>query len=72
MRMKKLSRDAVVAAIKKRQGKKSLRQFAVELGITPAFLCDIYKGRRSPGPKILEHFGIESHVVTTVEYSQPA
>lgn len=32
---------------------------AKKLGISPAYLCDLLKGKRQPGPKLLEALGLE-------------
>jgi transcriptional regulator with XRE-family HTH domain len=55
---KKLSHEDVVGILKDRQGVKSLRQFAEELGISAPYLSDIYHGNRSVGPVILEQIGL--------------
>ena len=65
---KTLKQDKVVEMLRKKQGKRSLRQFARDLGISAPYLSDIYKGRRNPGPAILSQIGIEKQVVT--EYFQ--
>jgi DNA-binding transcriptional regulator YdaS (Cro superfamily) len=33
--------------------------YAKELGVSPSYLCDILKGRREIGPKVLERMGME-------------
>jgi transcriptional regulator with XRE-family HTH domain len=48
--------------------KLSLRQYARTLNISAAYLSDVYRGRRDPGPALLEHLGLERKVVTTVTY----
>jgi transcriptional regulator with XRE-family HTH domain len=48
--------------------KLSLRQYAKTLNISAAYLSDVYRGRRDPGPALLEHLGLERKVVTTVTY----
>jgi hypothetical protein len=57
-----------VALLKKRQGPLSLRQFADEIGISAAFLSDIYNRKREPGWKALEYIGLEKIVRRVVEY----
>jgi len=48
--------------------KLSLRQYARTLNVSAAYLSDVYRGRRDPGPTLLEHLGLEKKVVTTVTY----
>lgn len=67
---KTLTHDKVIEMLKKRQGKKSLRSFATELGISAAYLSDLYKGRRSPGPAVLAHFGLCKQVTISTQYAQ--
>jgi transcriptional regulator with XRE-family HTH domain len=52
----------VIRELKARQGQRSLRQFARELGISAAYLSDIYLGRRGPGPKVLRPLGLGKRV----------
>lgn len=59
-----ITQDKVVGMLRKKQGKRSLREFARELGISAPYLSDIYKGRRNPGPAILDQFGIQKQVLT--------
>lgn len=35
---------------------------ARELGISPAYLCDILAGRREPGPSVLKALGLERKI----------
>jgi len=62
-----MDRDAVVAKLKAGQKKRSLRDYAKALGVTVAYLSDIYRGRRDPGPSILKPLGLEKLTVTTYE-----
>lgn len=56
---------SVIQRLKAKQGKMSLRAFAELVGCSAAYLSDIYLGRRTPGPKILDFLGltVERHVV---------
>lgn len=58
VKSKVFSAEEVIERLQKMQGDKSLRAFADEIGITPAYLCDLYKGRRNPGDKVLSHLGL--------------
>lgn len=59
--------EDVLAELKKQQGGRSLRAFAEEVGCSAAYLSDVFKGQRQPGPKLLDHLGVErrTQVVTT-------
>ena len=67
--MRKIGDEDVINTIRAGQGDKSLRTYASELGITPAYLSDIYHGRRSPGKTVLDHFGIKKTRRTVVEFT---
>ena len=43
--------------MKKRQGKKTNRDFSSELGISPQYLTDIYKRRREISESLAQSFG---------------
>jgi transcriptional regulator with XRE-family HTH domain len=64
----RMKRKDVIALLKKEQGPRSLRQFAVVLGVSAAYLSDVYRGNRDPGGKLLNRFGIEKVKVCTVSY----
>ena len=68
--VKTFTHDKVIDMLKKRQGKRSLREFARELNVSAAYLSDIYKGRRNPGPAILEHFGLSKRVTISTAYAE--
>lgn len=40
----------------------SQRNLAKKLGVSPMFICDIIKGRREPGEKILKALGLQKNV----------
>lgn len=64
-----MTEEEVIALMKTTQGGRSLRAFAAELKVTPAYLSDIYNGRRSPGPAVLKFFGIDKQRQIIVEYA---
>jgi hypothetical protein len=68
--MARMNQEQLLEMLKRKQGKRSLREFAQEIGITPAYLCDIYKGRRQGGAKLLRYFGMEKTVTVTSEYQK--
>ena len=55
---KRLTADDVIKIMRQRQGKRSDSEFASALGISKAYLCDLYKGRRTPGETILSQLGL--------------
>lgn len=55
----------LVAISIKRAG--SLRSLAREWKISPAMLSDVMTGRRGPGPKVLDHFGLKRVVIVTYQ-----
>lgn len=66
VRKKTLTAAEVIDILKQKQGTRSDSQFAVELGISKAYLCDLYKGRRTPGEKILERIGLVKRSIPAV------
>ncbi len=63
-------KEDVVKQLQKEQEsrKLSLRAYARDLNVSAAYLSDVYRGRRDPGPALLEKLGLERKVVTTVTY----
>jgi hypothetical protein len=64
---KTLTHDAVIARLKKMQKGKTLTSFAAELAISPAYLCDVYAGKRGLGGKILGRLGLVQNPLTYSE-----
>jgi transcriptional regulator with XRE-family HTH domain len=64
-----MTQDDLIKMLKREQGKKSLRQFAEEIGISAPYLSDIYKGRRMGGKKVLDYFGLEKTTTVVTEIS---
>lgn len=58
MRGNQLTVEQVLELLRKRQGNRTQREFAKELGITGQYLCDLYLRRRDPGEAVLKNFGI--------------
>lgn len=46
----------------------SLRKYAKQSGYTAAYLSDVLRGRRDPGPKILEPLGLVAEVTAPQYY----
>lgn len=60
---KAMTNAQVIALMKKRQGDRTAKEFARELGISGAYLCDIYKSVRAPGESVLSKLGIVKRIV---------
>lgn len=58
----------MIGIMRTEQGTQSLRSFAGVIGVSPAYLSDIYKGKRRPGAKVLGYFGIGKTRRTIVQY----
>lgn len=54
--------------LKARQGDRTLFELGVEIGVSPAYLCDILNGRRELGPKVLRYLGLTKAVKRVVTY----
>lgn len=65
--MRIVTEDQVLAALKAKQGNMTLREFAKKIGVSAAYISDIYRRNREPGKKILAFlgFGKESSRHTT-------
>lgn len=61
--IKGLTRDDLIAMMKRKQGKRTAKQYAEELGVSAGYLCEIYLGRRNPGDRILSQFGLTERVI---------
>ena len=49
--------------MRKRQGERTAKEFAEELGISPQYLSDIYCGNRELGPAVLEALKLQRNVI---------
>jgi transcriptional regulator with XRE-family HTH domain len=63
-----MTRLDVVDLLRERQGKKSLRAFAEKIGVSAAYLSDVYRGNREPGPTVLALLGIERTKTVQIAY----
>jgi hypothetical protein len=61
-------REDVIEKLKKRQGSRSLRTYAKDIGCSPAYLSSVYNGQREPGKAILDHLNLEE--IVTVAYRE--
>lgn len=69
---KTLNRDQVIALLKARQKGRSASDLAKEIGVSKAYLSDLFTNRRNPGPKILDYLGLVAEVKTQVIYRKVA
>ena len=51
--MTTFDRTQVNELIRKKQGERSLRTFATAIGLSAAYLSDVLRGNREPGPRLL-------------------
>jgi transcriptional regulator with XRE-family HTH domain len=51
-----------IRELEARKAGRSLRAIAQEIGVTAPYIHDILRGRRDPGPKVLEYLGLEKTV----------
>ena len=58
--------DQVIEYMRKRQGQRTQREFAEELGVSQQYLCDVYLRRREPGDSILKNLGIVRRTIFEV------
>jgi hypothetical protein len=54
-----------IQIMRKEQGSRSLREFAVAMNVSAAYLSDIYASNRLPGKKIADALGYECRKTTT-------
>jgi transcriptional regulator with XRE-family HTH domain len=60
---KTINHEQLIALLEKKQRGRTASELAEELGISGAYLSDIFKGKRNAGPKVLEQLGLEQTVV---------
>lgn len=49
----------IITLLRKQQGERSLSEYAKIIGVSKQYLCDLYQGRREPGPKVLAFLRLE-------------
>ena len=67
-----IDREHVNELLKRKQGDRSLRSFAVQIGVSAAYLSDIYRGNREPGPKILKLLKVRKIKTISYRYERAA
>lgn len=63
MKAKQFTIDQVLDLMKRRQGERTQREFAEELGVSQQYLCDVYLRKREPGESILKGLGMTRRTV---------
>jgi predicted transcriptional regulator len=58
-----LTREQVIKELRRKQGERTNRDFAAELGIHESHIGQIYKGTRDPGESILSQLNLTKRVV---------
>jgi hypothetical protein len=51
--------EEALEMLKRRQGTKTQREFAAEIGVTQQYLGDVLLGNRGIGTKLLTYLGLE-------------
>jgi hypothetical protein len=63
-----MQESEVIALIAKRAKEEGSANALARLwGVTPSYLCDLLKGKRKPGPKILGPLGLRRVVIETYQ-----
>jgi hypothetical protein len=65
-----LTTGDVMQLLKKAQGAGSARTLAKKIGVTPQFLCDVYRGRRDLGEQIPSFLGLVKRVTYEILYER--
>lgn len=61
--MRRIKEAEIVDLMRKRQGERTAKELADELGVSPQHISDIYLGRRFPGRSFLQRLGVEKRIV---------
>ena len=61
-----LTQDGLIRWLEKRQGTRNNKEFAESLGLSGAYLGDIYAKKREPGPKVLRAIKVKRHIMYEV------
>lgn len=69
---KTFTRDEVIDLLRACQADRSATDLAREIGVSKAYISDLYAERRNPGPKILKYLGLAAEVKTQVIYRKVA
>lgn len=61
--MRTIKAHEVPDLLRKRQGERTQKELAMELGISPQHLGDLLQGNRMPGKALRKKIGIEKRIV---------
>ena len=61
-------KEDIIEKIVADKGDQSLRAYASTVGCSPMYISDILNNRRDPGPRLLNHLGIEREITKTIVY----
>jgi transcriptional regulator with XRE-family HTH domain len=64
---KRMTTEEFIEYLKKQQGDQTQEEFAAEIGVSPAYLSDVYNNRKDAGDKITSALNVERSVVYTVK-----
>jgi len=69
-----LTQKELIERLKRMQGDRSLREFADDLGVSAAYLSDVYRGNRAVGKKLCKKLNVTKtrEFVTTYREGAPA
>lgn len=67
-----IDREHVNELLRRKQGDRSLRAFAASVGVSAAYLSDILRNNRQPGPKILKMLRVRKIKTITYRYEKAA
>lgn len=65
-----MTQQQVLSLLEEKRGDDSWASLAERIGVSRAYLSDILRGRRDPGPTILEFLGLRKVVSYTVKYER--
>jgi transcriptional regulator with XRE-family HTH domain len=63
-------RVEVLEMLRRKQGKRSLRAFARDIGVSAPYLSDVLRGNRDPGPTLLKVLGLERVRTVSLVYER--
>jgi len=61
-----LTMPDLIKWMERKQGTRTNKEFAEVLGLSGAYLGDIYASKRDPGPKVLRVLGVKRHIMYEV------
>lgn len=71
MPVENLDLEGFLKFLKDKQGERTDKQFAQNLGVSAQYLCDVYNNRRIPGDKITSALNVSRNYVFQVDTPEP-